>query len=99
MNQQSASEIDIEVFGGNPLEFHCFIVGFDEAVEKKIEDPQGKLAHLIRYTTGEVKEMVENCMQLLSKEGNETVKQMVHKLYGDPHRVIAAYHKEVKQWP
>ena len=66
---------------------------------KEIEDPQGKLAHLIRYTTGEVKEMVENCIQLLSKEGNKTAKQMVHKLCGDPHRVIAAYHKEIKQWP
>ena len=24
---------------------------------------------------------------------------MMHKLYGDPHRVIAAYCKEIKQWP
>ena len=24
---------------------------------------------------------------------------MMHKLYGDPHRVIAAYRKEIKQWP
>ena len=23
----------------------------------------------------------------------------MHKLYGDPHRVIAAYCKEIKQWP
>ena len=34
-----------------------------------------------------------------SKEGYETAKQMMHKLYGDPHRVIAAYRKEIKQWP
>ena len=24
---------------------------------------------------------------------------MMHKLYGDPHRAIAAYCKEIKQWP
>ena len=24
---------------------------------------------------------------------------MMHKLYGDPHRIIAAYLKEIKQWP
>ena len=43
VNQQSAPEIDIDVFGGNPLEFHYFMAVCDEAVEKKIEDPHGKL--------------------------------------------------------
>ena len=52
VNQQSAPEIDIDVFGGNPLEFHYFMAVFDEAVEKKIEDPRGKLTRLIKYTTG-----------------------------------------------
>ena len=23
----------------------------------------------------------------------------MHKLYGDPHRIIAAYRKDIKQWP
>ena len=99
VNQQSAPEIDIDVFGGNPLEFHYFMAVCDEAVEKKIEDPHGKLTCLIKYTTGKAKEMVKNCIQLPPKEGYETEKEMMHKLYGDPHRVIAAYHKEIKQWP
>ena len=99
VNQQSAPERDIDVFGGNPLEFHYFMAVFDEAVEKKIEDPCGKLTCLITYTIGEVKEMLKNCIQLPPKEGYETAKQMMHKLHGDPHRVIAAYHKEIKQWP
>ena len=47
----------------------------------------------------ELKEMVKSCMQLPPKEGYETAKQMMHKLYGDPHLVIAAYCKEIKQWP
>ena len=93
VNQQSASEIDIHVFGGNPLEFRYFMAVFDEAVENKIEDPRGKLTCLIKYTTVEVKEMLKNCIQLPPKEGYETAKQRMHKLYGDPHRVIAAYRK------
>ena len=91
VNHQSALEINIDVFGGNPLEFYYFMAVFDEAVEKKIEDPLGKLTHLIRYTTGQVKEIVNNYIQLPLKEGYETTKQMMHKLYGDLHRVIAAY--------
>ena len=62
VNQQSVTEIDIDVFGGNPLEFHYFMTVFDEAVEKKIDDPRGKLTRLIKYTTGEVKERVKNCI-------------------------------------
>ena len=42
--------------------------------------------------------MVINCIQLPTKEEYENAKQMMHK-YGDPYRVIAAYHKEIKQWP
>ena len=99
VNQESAPEIDIDVFGGNPLEFHYFMAVFDEVVEKKIEDPHGKLTSLIKYTTGEVKEMLKNCIQLPPKEGYENSKQMMHKLYGDPQRVITAYHKEIKQLP
>ena len=68
VNQQSAPEIDIDVFGKNPLEFYYFMAVFDEVVEKKLEDPCGKLACLIKYTTREVKEMVKNCIQLPPKE-------------------------------
>ena len=74
------------------------MTAFDEAVEKKIEDPHGKLTCLIKYTTGEVKEMVKISIQLPPKEGYETAKQMMHNLYGDVHRVIAASCKEIKQW-
>ena len=42
--------------------------------------------------------MVQNCIQLPPK-GYETAKQMMHKFYGDTQRVIAAYRKEIKQWP
>ena len=53
----------------------------------------------VKYTTGEVNERVKNCIQLPSKDGFETAQQMTHKLYRDPHRVIAVYHKKIKQWP
>ena len=51
----------------------------------------------MKYTPGEVKQLIKHCTQLLPKEGYETAKQMTHKLYGDPHIVIAAIRKEIKQ--
>ena len=60
MKQQSAPEIDLDVFDGNPLNFHYFMALFREAVAKKIEDPRGRLTRLIKYTTGEVKDLIKN---------------------------------------
>ena len=34
---------------------------FQEAVEKRMKDPQGKLTRLINLTSGEVKELVKPC--------------------------------------
>ena len=56
MKQQSAPEIDLNVFDGNPLNFYYFVAVFIEAVKKKIEDPRGRLTQLIKYTTGDVKD-------------------------------------------
>ena len=43
MKQQSAPEININVFDGNPLNFHYFMAVFKEAAEKKIEYTRGRL--------------------------------------------------------
>ena len=40
--QQSAPDIEIDVFDGNLLEFNYFTLLFEE-VESKIEDPRGRL--------------------------------------------------------
>ena len=97
VNQQAAPEIDIDVFGGDPLEFHYFMAAFGETVEKRLEEPRGKLTRLMKYTPEEIKQLIKHCTQLPPKEGYETAKQMTHKLYGDPHIVIAAIRKEIKQ--
>ena len=72
LNPQSAPEIDLQVLGGNPSEFHYFTAVLDEAFKMKIEDPCVKLTRLIKYTTGEVKKMDKNCIQLPPKDGYET---------------------------
>ena len=55
VNQQSTTEIDIDVFRENPLEFHYFLAVFHKVVKEKIEHPCGKLTPLIKYTTGDLK--------------------------------------------
>ena len=67
LKQQSAPDIDIDIFSRNPMDFLHFMAVFNEIVEKKVDDPRGKLTQLIKYTTGDANDMVKNCNQLLAE--------------------------------
>ena len=43
LKQQSAPEVEIDCFDGNPLNFQYFMAIFQEVVETRIEDPLGRL--------------------------------------------------------
>ena len=79
LNTQTAPATDIDTFSGNILDYEYFRASFVEAVEHKIKDDKGRLLRLIKYTSGEPKELVkefihggENCyqsaLQALDKE-------------------------------
>ena len=38
LRQQSAPDVDIQTFRGDPLEYHFFMSSFREAVERKVDD-------------------------------------------------------------
>ena len=99
LKQQSAPEIEIDVFDGNPMEFHYFMAVFKEVVEKRVDYERGKLTRLIKYTNGDAKDMVKNCIQLPPEDGFKTAKYLLNERYGSPHRLIATYRREIKQWP
>ena len=58
LNQQNAPELDIDTFDGDPMEIHHFMAIFLKVVERKVDDDQGKLTRLIKFTKGKAKEMV-----------------------------------------
>ena len=72
---------------------------FREVVESKIEDPRGRLTRLIKYTTGEAIELIKHCIELPSKIGYEKALHLLYKRYGDHHTTLAAYRKEIREWP
>ena len=96
LKQQSAPEIEIDVFDGNPMEFHYFMAVFNEVVEKRVDDERGKLTRLIYYTKGDAKNMVKNCIQLPPEDGFKTAKHLLNERSGYTHRIIAAYRREIK---
>ena len=63
VKQQSAPDVDLDVFDRNLLAFHYFMTLFHRLVEKRIEDPRGRLTCLIKYTKADRKEMIKHCVQ------------------------------------
>ena len=74
LRQQAAPELEIDIFDNNPMDFHCFMAVFKEAVENKVTDPRGQLICLIEFTKGEATEIAKNCIQLPLEVGFKTAK-------------------------
>ena len=62
LQQQSAPDVDIQTFAGDPLEYHFFMSSFTEAVERKVDDPH-HLLQLLKLTDGAAKETIRHCIQ------------------------------------
>ena len=57
---------------------------FREVVEKKIADPQGRLARLIKLTTGDLRELVKPFILDNPKYGYENAIKLLESQYGKP---------------
>ena len=93
VKQQSASDIELDVFDGNPLDFHYFMTLFHEVVEKRIDHPRGRLARLLKYTNGNAKEMIKHCVQEPPTMGYQYVKKILLEKFGNPYHVMVEYRK------
>ena len=58
--EQSATQVDMEPFEGNPLDLTYFMSVFQESVVKKVDDPSRKLTRFIKYTQGKARELVKH---------------------------------------
>ena len=81
------------------MDFDCFMAVFSEMVEKKVDDPRRKVTWLIKFVTGDAKEMAKNYIQLPAEIRFETAKQFLTDISGDPCKIMAACRKEIKHWP
>ena len=64
---------------------------FKEVVEKRIENPRRSLSRLIKYTTGEAKDLIKDCNQEPSAEGYENAMELLQSRYGDVLKILASY--------
>ena len=63
LRQQGAPDVDIDIFTGDPVDYHYFIAVFNKVFEKKISVLRGRLKRLVKYTDSQQKEMIKYCIQ------------------------------------
>ena len=99
VKQQSATDIELDVFDGDPLDFHYFMTLFYEVVGKIIDDPRGRLARLPKHASGNAKEMIKHCVQEPTTMGYQHAKKILVEKYGNPNHAMVEYRREIKAWP
>ena len=68
LRHQAAPDLYINIFLGDPVDYHYFIAVIDEVVEK-IDDPCGILTRLIKYIDCQSEEINKHCIQQPATEG------------------------------
>ena len=80
---QSSPKVEIDIFRGDTLEYHYFILVLRKVVELKIDDPHGRLVRLVKHTEGVARDTIKHCIQQTLKVGYQIAKLLLKRHYGD----------------
>ena len=86
---QAAAEVDMEQFDGNPLNYQYIIALFAKVVETNIEEPRGRLTRLIKFTTGEARELIKHCIHLPRSRSYQHARALLERTYCNSHKIIS----------
>ena len=84
-------------FSGETIDFNKFMQNFEVNIEQKVSDNRQRLNYLIKYTTGEPRELIESCV-MLGDPGYYKAKDLLQDRYGKSH-VVAQAHVSAHSWP
>ena len=79
LRHQSAPNVEIETFTGNPLDYHYFMLVFIEAMQCKIDDPHIRLVRLLKHTAEKARETTKHCIQDLLDIEYDTAKLLLEQ--------------------
>ena len=99
IKQQTAPDVEIDTFSGDPLEYTYFITNFKEIVENSVDSQTGRLNRLIKYTTDEAKELIKHCVHEPSVNCYDKALDLLNREYGNKYKISCAYMEELRIWP
>ena len=97
VKEQSAPSVGIKILHWNPLHYTYFRSIFREAVEKRIKDPEGRITWLINLRSGEANDFVKSLIHDRPECCFANAMRLLEKQYGNPHKLLSSYRKEIKQ--
>ena len=95
----TAPDVDIDVFNGDPLEYAYFRAAFRDVVERKVADQTGRLTRLLKYTSGDAKDLIKHCIHDDNNTCFNNAMQLLDKEYGDKQLLTNLYLNKLRQWP
>jgi len=95
----TAPDVDIDVYAGDPLEYEYFRATFKEVVERRIHDESGRLIRLLKFTSGDAKELIKHCIHEKEDECYTNAISLLEKEYGNKQLVINSYLDKLRSWP
>ena len=95
---QNLPAVQLDVFGGNPMDYAYFRAAFTETIKGVPVDERSKLTRLVQYTSGEAKELIKGFVHD-GTNGYMKAMALLDKEYGDPRVICSAYMKELRLWP
>ena len=87
---------ELDVFSGDPSEYHTFMSVFDENIDSKIDDLQIKLTRLIQYTKGAAKAAIRNCILIGGADGYSKARGILRKRFGNDYLVSESIINDLK---
>ena len=92
-------KIEMQKFDGDFTKYTAFIKSFDNLICRKLSDDNEKLFYLDQHTSGKPNEVVKSCLHMDSSRGYQEARRLLHKRYGNPEKIVAAYIQKVFNWP
>ncbi len=90
---------EIQIFDGNPLQYHAFMQSFEQTVEQKADNDMDCLHYLEQYTRGQPQQLVRSCQHMTDGNGYAAAKTLLHEHFGNDHVIASAYMDKIFSWP
>ncbi len=89
---------DIQIFDGDPLQYHAFMRSLEQVIEGKTNNAEDSLHFLEQYTRGQPQQLVRSC-HVTDGSGYAKAKAILHENFGHEHMIASAYLNKVSSWP
>ena len=77
INALSLPQHDLRLFDGDPTKNCDFIRSFENLIENKTSSPSARLYYLVQFTTGEVRQLMCNCIPMRDDEGYREARKLL----------------------